>query len=130
MPDAASVDTFDASGGYLPTLAAVTALRADGNMASDSLSLARWFRGLCAGEVVSVASLDEMTDFDARPEYGLGLMDRSGEYWASSGALGHTGANATAALCFQDPASVVVVLGNAEHDVDTLAGELVQAASD
>ena len=45
-------------------------------MASDSLSLARWWRGLCAGQVVSAASLDEMTDFDERPEYGLGIMDR------------------------------------------------------
>ena len=33
------------------------------------------------------------------------------------------------ALCFPDRGIVVVVLANAEHDVDTLAGNLVQAAS-
>jgi D-alanyl-D-alanine carboxypeptidase len=132
MPDGASADTFDEAGGYLPTLAAVSALRADGNMASDSLSLARWFRGLCSGEIVSAASVDEMADFDKRPEYGLGLMDRSGEYGSESGALGHTGAifgYTTVALCFQNPGSVVVVLANAEHDVDTVAGRLVQVAT-
>ena len=34
------------------------------------------------------------------------------------------------ALCFQNPGIVVVVLANAEHDVDTTAGDLVHAASD
>jgi hypothetical protein len=33
------------------------------------------------------------------------------------------------ALCFRDPVSVIVVLANGEHDVDTVAGDLVQAAS-
>jgi hypothetical protein len=99
-------------------------------MASDSLSLARWFRALCAGEVVSAASLGEMTDFDERPEYGLGIIDRRGEYGWESGALGHTGllhGFSSAALCFQDPGIVVVVLANAEHDVDTTAGNLVSS---
>lgn len=31
------------------------------------------------------------------------------------------------ALCFQNPGSVVVVLANAEHDVDMTAGNLVHA---
>jgi hypothetical protein len=36
----------------------------------------------------------------------------------------------TAALCFQDRGIVVVVLANAEeHDVDSVAGRLVHAAS-
>ena len=63
-------------GGYLPSLAPATLFTSEGAMASDSLSLARWFRALCAGQVVSAASLDEMTDFDERPEYGLGIWDR------------------------------------------------------
>jgi D-alanyl-D-alanine carboxypeptidase len=132
MPYGASADTFDDVGGYLPTLAAATAVNAEGAMASDSLSLARWFRKLCAGQVVSAASLDEMTDFSRRPEYGLGIIDRRGEYGRDSGALGHTGALfgfTTVALCFPNQGIVVVVLANAEHDVDTLAGNLVQAAS-
>jgi D-alanyl-D-alanine carboxypeptidase len=131
MPLGASADTFDERGGYLPSLAAATAV-SDSAMASDSLSLARWWRGLCAGQVVSAASLDEMTHFGKRPEYGLGIIDRRGEYGRDSGALGHTGALfgfTTVALCFPTQGIVVVVLANAEHDVDTLAGRLVQAAS-
>ena len=34
----------------------------------------------------------------------------------------------TVALCFPDDGTVVTVLANAEHDVDTVAGDLVQAA--
>jgi D-alanyl-D-alanine carboxypeptidase len=132
MPLGASADTFDEAGGYLPSLAAATMFTSEGAMASDSLSLARWFRGLCAGQVVSVASLDEMTDFDERPEYGLGVIDRRGEYGWDSGAVGHMGAIfgfTTVALCFENPGIVVVVLANAEHDVDTVAGDLWRAAS-
>lgn len=50
-----------------------------------------------------------------------------------SGALGHTGfvreGGRTAALCFHNPGTVVVVLANAEHDVDATAGALWRAAS-
>ena len=76
MPRGASADTFDENGGYLPSLANATMFTSEGAMASDAPSLARWFRALCAGQVVSPASLDEMTDFDKRPEYGLGIWDR------------------------------------------------------
>jgi D-alanyl-D-alanine carboxypeptidase len=124
----ATAEAFENGGGYLPSLAMATMFTTAGGMASDSASIARWFRGLCAGEAVSPASLDEMTDFGERPGYGLGLIDRSGDYWPGSGALGHKGSSTTVALCFQDPVSVVVVLANNEHDVDTLAGELVRAA--
>lgn len=133
MPRGASAETFEDGGGYLPSIANATMFTAEGAMASDAMSLARWFRGLCAGEVVTSASLDEMTDFDKRPEYGLGIWDRRPEYGFDSGALGHTGlvreGYRTAALCFQDPGIVVVVLANAEHDVDTTAGALWRAAS-
>lgn len=130
IPFAAPADTLDSAGGYLPTLAAATAMNSEGAMASDSSSLARWWRGLCAGEVVSAAALDEMTDFGKRPQYGLGIIDKRSEY--GSGALGHTGSLlgfTTAALCFPKQGIVVVVLANTEHDVNTTAGNLVQAAS-
>lgn len=123
----ATAEAFENGGGYLPSLAMVTMFTTAGGMASDSMSVARWFRRLCAGQVVTPASLDEMTDFVERPGYGLGLIDRSEEYWPGSGAVGHKGSSTTVALCFQDSGSVVVVLANAEHDVDTLAGLLVQA---
>lgn len=135
MPRGASADTFDEGGGYLPSIGNATMFTSEGAMASDALSLARWFSALCAGEVVSPVSLDEMTDFDTRPEYGLGIWDRRSEYGADSGALGHTGlareGYRTAALCFGDPGAVVVVLANAEeHDVDMTAGALWRAAGD
>jgi D-alanyl-D-alanine carboxypeptidase len=134
LPLGASADTFDRNGGYLPSIANATMFTSEGAMASDAPSLARWFRALCAGQVVSPASLNEMTDFEKRPEYGIGIIDRRLEYGWDSGALGHTGlareGYRTAALCFQDPGIVVVVLANAEeHDVDTTAGKLVHAAS-
>ena len=132
MPFGATANSFDAVGGYLPSLAGVTAVEFEGGMASDSMSLARWWSGLCSGQVVSRESLDDMTDFVERPDYGLGIIDRSGEYGSDSGALGHTGnfnGFTTVALCFPNDGIVVTVLANAEHDVDTAAGNLVQAAS-
>ncbi|HXJ66093.1 MAG TPA: serine hydrolase domain-containing protein [Actinomycetota bacterium] len=134
MPLGASADTFDEHGGYLPSIANATMFTSEGAMASDAPSLARWFRALCAGEVVSAASVDQMTDFDARPGYGLGIIDRRDEYGWDSGAVGHTGlareGYRTAALCFQNPGVVVVVLANDDdHDVDTTAGDLWRAAS-
>jgi D-alanyl-D-alanine carboxypeptidase len=135
MPLGAPAKTFENNGGYLPSLANATMFTSEGAMASDAPTLARWFRALCAGQIVSPASLDEMTDFEERPEYGLGIWDRRPEYGSSSGALGHTGlareGYRTAALCFQDPAAVVVVLANEEEkvDVDTVAGDLVYVVS-
>lgn len=135
MPRGAPADTFEDNGGFLPSIANATMFTSEGAMASDAPSLARWFRALCAGEIVSPASLDEMTDFEERPEYGLGVWDRRPEYGWDSGALGHTGVARegyrTAALCFQGPGIVVVVLANEEEkvDVDMVAGDLVHAAS-
>ena len=134
MPRGASADTFDENGGYLPSLANATMFTSEGAMASDALSLARWFRALCAGRVVSPATLNDMTDLKRWPEYALGIWDRRYEYGRESGALGHTGyvreGYRTAALCFRNPGIVVVLLANAEeHDVDTTAGNLWRAAS-
>jgi len=134
MPSGVSASTFEDGGGYLPSLANATMFTTEGAMASDAQSLARWFRNLCAGQVVSQSSLDEMTDLVKRPEYGLGIWDRRTEYGPSSGALGHTGlvreGYRSAAFCFQHPALVIVVLANAaEHDVETTAGRLWRAAS-
>lgn len=133
MPLAASADTFGGGAGYLPSIANATMFTSEGAMASDSASLARWFRALCAGEVVSPASLDQMSDFGTRPGYGIGLVDRGLDYWQGSGAVGHPGrmleGYRSVALCFQNPVSVVVVLANAHHDVDPVAGLLVQAAT-
>jgi D-alanyl-D-alanine carboxypeptidase len=130
MPSGAAAATFDQVGGYLPSLAKVTGEITEANMASDAPTLAHWWKAFCAGEIVSQASLDEMTDFGKRPEYGLGIWDRQAEY-SSSGALGHIGESfgfGSMALCFPESGTVVVVLANAaEHDVGTTAGNLWRA---
>ena len=131
---AATVLTFAGGGGYLPSIANATMFTTEGAMASDSESLARWFRNLCAAQVVSQASLNEMTDLAKRPEYGLGIWDRRYQYGRDSGALGHAGlvreGYRSAAFCFQNPGLVVVVLANAaEHDVETTAGNLVDVVN-
>jgi hypothetical protein len=71
MPDGESAEILEIGGGYLPSLAHVTSDGPGAAMASDSLFLARWWRAFCAGEIVSEASLTEMSTF--RDGYGLGL---------------------------------------------------------
>ena len=48
-------------------------------MASDAPSLARWWRAFCADEIVSQASLNEMTTLSI-DGYGLGLYDVAESY--------------------------------------------------
>ena len=55
MPRGAPADTFDDGGGYLPSIANATMFTSEGAMASDAPTLARWFRDLCAGQVVPQA---------------------------------------------------------------------------
>lgn len=65
MPAGASSAVLASRGGYLPSLATATAYNASGAIASDSPSLARWWRAFCAGEVVSQASLTRDVDVRA-----------------------------------------------------------------
>jgi CubicO group peptidase (beta-lactamase class C family) len=80
-------------------------------MASDSASLARWWSRLCGGEIVSEASLTEMTTF--QDWYGLGLDGRVDSNVTP--AVGHGGIHvgyASWAVCLVEDGSVVVVLTN------------------
>ncbi len=113
MPFGAAADTFGAGGGYLPSVAGATSAGPAGAMAADSLTVASWWRALCAGEIVSVASVDEMTDFVERPEYGLGIAEMSEE--DGRGAVGHGGSHVgfkSWALCLPELGTVVVALTN------------------
>ena len=79
-------------------------------MAADSLSLARWWRAFCAGDIVSNSSLAEMANFDGG--YGLGLYNPAASY---ARAVGHTGSHdgyVSWAGCLPQDGSVVVVLSN------------------
>jgi D-alanyl-D-alanine carboxypeptidase len=131
MPRGESRDALELGGGYLPSLSD-TVDGAAGAMVSDSISLARWWRAFCAGEIVSQASLTEMSTFydnGGEYDYGLGLFN---PVWrAGARAVGHLGANfgyKSSAGCLTEEHVVFVVLTNqvaiGSHD---LAPPLVRA---
>jgi D-alanyl-D-alanine carboxypeptidase len=131
MPLGESRDALEKGGGYLPSLSDASSAGPAGSMASDSISLARWWRAFCAGEIVSVASLTEMSTFVGGLDgYGLGLFNVA-DPWGVG--IGHTGGNfgysAWAGCMPGDHSVVVVVLAN--RWVDDLGGlpkPLVMAA--
>jgi CubicO group peptidase (beta-lactamase class C family) len=98
-------------------------------MASDAPSLARWWRAFCAGEIVSQASLTEMSTF--RDGYGLGLINPADSY---AQGLGHTGEgfgdsySAWAGCLPADRAVVVVLINRFVDDKGGMARPLVLAA--
>ncbi|MEO5703631.1 MAG: serine hydrolase domain-containing protein, partial [Candidatus Limnocylindrales bacterium] len=89
MPRGESRDALEMGRGYLPSISDASSDRPAGAMASDSLSLARWWRAFCAGEIVSQASLTEMSTFfdNVDIDYGLGLFNPAQR--ASVQAVGH-----------------------------------------
>ncbi len=134
MPRGESRDALEQGGGYLPSISD-TIDGAAGGMASDSISLARWWRALCAGDIVSQASLTEMSTFYDNSEselpvdYGLGLFNPAQR--ASVKAVGHLGANfgyKSSAGCLTEDHVIFVVLTNQDLDSFDLATPLVRAA--
>lgn len=117
MPGGQS-DALETGGGFLPSLAGVSADGPAGSMASDAPTLARWWTRLCGGEIVSEASLAEMTAF--RDGYGLGLSDETVTHGVP--AVGHSGYHigyVAWAACLVEEGAVVVVMMNRE-DFDQL----------
>jgi CubicO group peptidase (beta-lactamase class C family) len=97
-------------------------------MASDSPSLARWWRAFCAGEVVSGASLIEMSTF--YDGYGLGPLDVADPYARGAGHTGSHDGYVSWAGCLPEDGSVVVVLSNrVVEDIGGMAQPLVYAVS-
>ena len=90
MPRGESRDALEEGGGYLPSISDTSADGAAGAMASNSISLARWWRAFCAGEIVSPDSLTEMSTFydNAEIDYGLGMFNPADGY---AQGVGHTG---------------------------------------
>jgi len=132
MPLGESRDALEKGGGYLPSLSDASSAGPAGSIASDSISLARWWRAFCAGEIVSKASLTEMSTFvGGRDGYGLGLFNPVND-WGLAG-VGHTGGNfgfASWAGCMPGDHSVILVV-LANRWVDDLGGlpkPLVMAA--
>ena len=122
MPYGRSTDILEEGGGFLPSLA-LTSVGPAGGMASDSASLARWWLALCAGEIVSQASLTEMTTM--HDGYGLGLYEPD-----PPGTVGHGGEHvgyASLAGCVPADGAVVVVLSNDVIDLSPIAQRLIDA---
>jgi D-alanyl-D-alanine carboxypeptidase len=126
MPDGESSAALEKGGGYLPSLADASSAGPAGAIASDSPSLARWWRAFCAGEIVSQDSLTEMTTF--RDEYGLGLFDVADPYAQGVGHLGSNFGYVAWAGCVPEDGSVVVVLANSDvEEIWEMARPLVDA---
>lgn len=118
-----SADWFTSMGEFLPSVA----LTSDGPaaaMASDSVSLARWWRALCAGEIVSQVSLTAMVPADGADEaYGLGM------FWGDpQGTLGHSGLDAggtALGACRPEDGIVLAIVANRLIDISSIAAPLV-----
>lgn len=103
---------LESVGGFLPSFS-LTSDGAAAAMASDSISLGRWWRALCAGEIVSQASLTEMLPKD--DWYGLGLSE-----FDPPGTVGHFGEDlggVSLAGCVPESGVVFAVLANRNGDV-------------
>jgi CubicO group peptidase (beta-lactamase class C family) len=129
MSAGGSRDALGKFDGYLPSLAGTSFDGPAGAMASDSLSLASWWRAFRAGEIVSVASLTEMSTTLYDDEYGLGLFNPAAGY---AQGVGHLGANfgfSSSSECLTEDQLIVVVLRNYEaEDLFDLGRRLVMAA--
>ena len=110
MPDGESADALEKGGGYLPSLAGASAAVAAGGIASDAVSLARWWQAFSAGDVVSPASLTAMSTFD--DGYGLGLFNPVYPYPRAVGHEGEHVGYVSSAACIPEVGAVVVVLSN------------------
>jgi CubicO group peptidase (beta-lactamase class C family) len=133
MPRGEPRDALEQGGGYLPSISDASSGPA-GGMASDSISLAHWWRAFCAGEIVSEASLTEMSTFyDGEYDYGLGLFNAAER--AHAQGVGHLGANfgyKSSAGCLTEDHVVFVVLTNqvTVHSQDLATPLVVAALSD
>jgi hypothetical protein len=122
LPHAMSPAEWKKGGGHLPSVASATAYH---QFATDSLSLARWWRALCSGEIVSRKSLTAMTTFV--DGYGLGLTDITAPYATSVGHAGSDFGFIAWAGCLPDSGSVVVTLSNTGTEDIELPKPLVLA---
>jgi len=126
-PFSGTAAALKGGGGFLPSLAHASGGGAAWGMASDSPSLARWWRALCAGEIVSQDSLAQMTP--RQDGYGLGLLEFPN---VDAYAVGHAGWDVgyvSWAGCLPGDGTVIVVLSNGEvDDIRGMARPLVNAA--
>ncbi len=125
MPGGESTAVLELGGGYLPSLASATVDGPAAAVASVSPSLARWWRAFCAGEIVSQATLTEMSTFADTfvldGGYGLGLFNPAHGF---ARGVGHTGVGLGVehiaesygylawAACLPEEGAVIAILTN------------------
>ena len=127
MPGGRTTVALEKGGGFLPSLANATGGGPASAMASDSPSLARWWRALCAGEIVSRDSLTQMTTW--QDDYGLGLFNVADPYARAVGHAGWDVGYVSWAGCLPEDGMVIVVLSNGEVDnIGGMARPLFNAA--
>jgi D-alanyl-D-alanine carboxypeptidase len=130
MPRGESRDALVQGGGYLPSISDASSGGAAAAIASDSISLARWWRAFCGGDIVSQGSLDEMVGGPG--SYRLGLQDSKSDYGVSGVGVGHLGSNfgyISSAGCLTDEHPVIiVVLTNSSSGGPGFADPLIRAA--
>jgi len=128
MPYGESTEAAERGGGYLPSLAHASGGAGAWGIASDSPSLAHWWRALCSGEIVTQESLTQMTP--EHDEYGFGVI----RFPVSSPALGHPGVEVgyiSWSACLPEDGTVIVVLTNGDvNDLFRLGEPLMAAAAD
>ena len=128
MPLSESRAALEQGAGYLPSISDASSAGPAGSIASDAPSLAQWWRAFCVGEIVSQASLNEMSNLVGGPDgYGLGLFNISG----TPGSIGHAGQNfgyVSWAGCLPQDGAVIVVLSTYLLDnIGGMAEPLVRA---
>ena len=128
----AVVDVNDLCGeaidGYLPCRAFASLVSADGGLAADAPTVARWGYQLYGGRVLPPDLVNEMIKGDG--EYGLGTM-RFSEQFGIGTAYGHGGDSPDhTSLLIVIPAkkvSISVLLADGNRNVDHAMGELTKA---
>jgi D-alanyl-D-alanine carboxypeptidase len=134
MPRGESRDALAEGGGYLPSISDASSGGAAAAIASDSISLARWWRAFCAGDIVSQSSLTEMATFPGGPgSYGLGLSDIGSDHGVAGVGVGHLGSNfgyisSAGCLSEEDPVIFAVLTNGRSGHGPGLATSLVRAA--
>ncbi|MFI6825827.1 serine hydrolase domain-containing protein [Kribbella sp. NPDC050241] len=117
-----------ANDGYLPCRSIASLSAANGGLAADAPTIARWGYELYGGRVLPADLVSEMTKGEG--EYGLGTMRFTGRFGIGT-AFGHRGemADHTSLLLVipEKRLSVALLLADGNKQVDTAMAELLSA---
>jgi D-alanyl-D-alanine carboxypeptidase len=114
--------------GFVPCRAFASQGAANGGLAADAPTVARWGYQLYGGRVVPADLVQQMTSGDG--EYGLGTMLFSQQFGLGT-AVGHEGElpdyRSVLVVIPDHHVSVAVLLANGNKNVDTITADLITA---